>query len=85
MSRSIVNKWELGEREPGAASIRKLERVLLGDTRRDTPLSQATDMQLIAELARRLAGHAKPPALPEQDLEWPRRTDPHPGHIGHEA
>lgn len=99
VSRSIINKWELGERHPGGASIRKLDRELLGDTLSDSPLlSQATDaqlvaelMQLVSELARRLAeGRSEPPAphLPDRDLEWPRRTpnhnsgnEPHPGHV----
>lgn len=89
VSRSIVNKWELGEREPGGASIRKLERELLGGadpTRDDPSLSQATYWQILAELARRHADNpGEQTALPEHDLEWPRRTAPHPSHNSHEA
>jgi len=78
VSRSIINKWELGERHPGGASIRKLERELLDVSADEPTLSGATDVEFMAELARRLSrtaerGERATGGLPTQDLDWPRR------------
>ena len=74
VSRSAVQQWETDKRTPGGASRRDLQRVL-GDnpTHRDATLAEATDLQLLAELTRRLAArHADDNgvALSADPLRW---------------
>lgn len=76
VSRSVVNKWETGGRDPGGRSIRGLDRVLgTPDLIEGVSVADATDTELLTELLRRrLAADrtsgAPKPDLPTEHLAW---------------
>lgn len=76
VSRSIVNKWETGQREPGGRSIRGLDRILgTPDISEGVSVADATDTELLTELLRRrlaadrTSGAPHPPP-PTEHLVW---------------
>lgn len=89
VSRSIVNKWETGQREPSGRSIRGLDRVLgTPDISEGVSVTDATDTELLTELLRRrlaadrTSGGPKPP-LPAEHLVWDEpEADGKPGNGG---
>ncbi|HEY9354643.1 MAG TPA: helix-turn-helix transcriptional regulator [Nocardioides sp.] len=75
VSLKAVTNWETGVGEPSAANIRRLDEVLGTTVTSAVPLSEATDSQLLAEIANRLSRSATPHGdLPEplkHDGRWP--------------
>lgn len=75
VSLKAVTNWETGVGEPSAANIRRLDELLGTTVTTAVPLSEATDSQLLAEIANRMARSAGPCGdLPEplkHDGRWP--------------
>jgi transcriptional regulator with XRE-family HTH domain len=79
VSRRAVTNWETGRAEPSGRYLQALDRVLgASNETNDVALASATNMDLLAELARRFAAYETTRA-PDQgigDWRWSKEDSP---------
>lgn len=84
VSRRAVTNWETGKADPRGTHLRALERILGDAPAPEVTLSEATDVELIAEFARRLSRTTRSDQAPNRTvtdaaterISWPKSATP---------
>lgn len=84
VSRRAVTNWETGKADPRGSHLRALERILGDAPAPEVTLADASDVELIAEFARRLSRNTRSDQAPNRTvteaanerISWPKSAAP---------